>query len=87
MKINTHWNYNTKYKTFFTLKLKSSGPRAKILFKMGTKNAAVFPDPVWAHAITSRPPIIIGIANFCVKPKRVIVSNHNIIDKSYDLSL
>lgn len=33
---------------------------------IGKRNAAVLPDPVCAHAITSRPAIIMGIACFCI---------------------
>ena len=41
------------------------GPPSNIWLRIGRRNAAVFPDPVWAHAITSRFPRIIGIEYFC----------------------
>lgn len=31
------------------------------LLIMGSKNAAVLPEPVWAHAMRSRPAMMIGI--------------------------
>lgn len=33
---------------------------------MGNKKAAVFPEPVWAHAIRSRPEDITGMEHFCI---------------------
>ena len=43
----------------------ATGPSQKILFRMGTKKAAVFPDPVCAQAIRSRLARITGIEFFC----------------------
>lgn len=42
----------------------ATGPRY-VLPTVGRRNAAVFPDPVWAQAIKSRPASEIGMACFC----------------------
>ena len=44
-----------------------AGPASKMWFKMGTKNAAVFPLPVWAQAMRSRFAKMMGKAFFCEK--------------------
>lgn len=41
------------------------GPLSNTILRMGRRKAAVFPEPVWAQAIRSRPPIMIGKAYFC----------------------
>ena len=42
-----------------------TGPFSRIRFRMGTRNAAVLPLPVWAHAIKSLSFKMTGIAFFC----------------------
>lgn len=41
------------------------GPLSYIWFRIGTRKAAVFPEPVWAQAMRSRRAIMMGIAYFC----------------------
>jgi hypothetical protein len=41
------------------------GPLSYIWFRIGTRKAAVLPEPVWAQAMRSRRDIMIGIAYFC----------------------
>lgn len=40
------------------------GPELLIIFIIGRTNAAVFPDPVWAHAMMSFPAQMMGRAHF-----------------------
>eukprot|EP00042_Codosiga_hollandica_P051259 m.626658 g.626658 ORF g.626658 m.626658 type:complete len:338 (+) comp58246_c0_seq2:519-1532(+) len=44
---------------------RSGGPSRKMWVKMGIRKAAVFPEPVWAQAMRSRRPRMIGMACFC----------------------
>lgn len=41
------------------------GPLLKMRLSTGIRKAAVLPEPVWAHAIRSRPSRIMGRACFC----------------------
>ena len=41
------------------------GPPQHAKDRTGRRNAAVFPDPVWAHAMRSLFPIMMGRAYFC----------------------
>uniref|UniRef100_A0A182V0B4 Uncharacterized protein n=1 Tax=Anopheles merus TaxID=30066 RepID=A0A182V0B4_ANOME len=43
----------------------AAAPCLYIWFRIGTRKAAVLPEPVCAHAIRSRPDRMIGIAYFC----------------------
>ena len=40
------------------------GPALKMRLRTGRRKAAVFPEPVWAQAIRSRLPTIMGMAYF-----------------------